>query len=537
MPTLTVIIEDKITQITFKPGISVRRILEETGIWIRSGCRGNGACGLCRVKIESGTVNGLRPNERVLLPREDLEHNVRLACQLIPENDLSIRILNQASKNQWRDLNPDYLTCTPANQSCVAHNNSWPKAYGLAVDIGTTNICFSVWDLKQGKRLVSRIGQNPQCRYGSDVVTRLMAAAESTDIAADIARLPLDAVRWALRDLCLRDGLSSEDIIHISFVGNTAMMMLLTETDPLPLLQPHNWTKHIDCRLVDVGEWINLLEVHPEAKVDVISPLAGFVGSDLLAGVIATGMLEHPSTLLIDFGTNSEMALWDGTTIHVTSAAGGPAFEGSGIKCGVPAEPGAIYQLRERRDSAEMDFEVIGGGLPNGFCGSGLVDLIASLRRSGDLTPTGKFTTKGSAESLTIFACNPALQLSGSDIDLFQRAKAAIGVGVMTLLSQSKMNLEALKSVYISGAFGLNLNIDNAQSIGLLPDISPRKFKLCGNTALAGCEQFLLVQEKQKELRSLYQNSSTINLSDLPDFDAAFLNNLYLQPQKVIKYE
>ena len=95
MPTLTVIIEDKITQITFKPGISVRRILEETGIWIRSGCRGNGACGLCRVKIESGTVNGLRPNERVLLSRDDLEHNIRLACQLIPGNDLSIRIFNQ----------------------------------------------------------------------------------------------------------------------------------------------------------------------------------------------------------------------------------------------------------------------------------------------------------------------------------------------------------------------------------------------------------------------------------------------------------
>jgi uncharacterized 2Fe-2S/4Fe-4S cluster protein (DUF4445 family) len=277
--------------------------------------------------------------------------------------------------------------------------------------------------------------------------------------------------------------------------------------------------------------------MHPEAKVDVISPLAGFVGSDLLAGVIATGMLEHPGTLLIDFGTNSEMALWDGTTLRVTSAAGGPAFEGSGVKCGMPAELGAIYQLRARPGSAEMDFEVIGGGLPKGFCGSGLIDLIASLRRSGNLTSLGKFTNQHLTESLTIFACNPALQLSGSDVDLFQRAKAAIGVGVITLLSQSKMNLEALNCVYISGAFGLNLNIDNAQSIGLLPDISPQKFKLCGNTALAGCEQVLLMQEKQKELRSLYQNSSTINLSNLPDFDTAFLNNLYLKPQKVILYE
>lgn len=530
-------IENKIRQITFTAGISVRRILEENGIWIRSGCRGNGACGLCRVKIEGGAANGLSPNERVLLPLEDLEHDIRLACQLIPENDLSIRILDQASKNQWRELNPYYLIRTQPNLSHIIPHKSLQKAYGLAIDIGTTNICFSIWDLKQGKRLVSRVGQNPQCRYGSDVVTRMTAAAESTGIAADIARLPLDAVRSALSDLYLRDGLSAEDIFSVSAVGNTAMMMLLTETDPHPLLQPHNWTKHIDCRSVDTEAWINLLGLNPGATIDIISPLAGFVGSDLLAGVIATGMLEHPGTLLIDFGTNSEMALWDGAALHVTSAAGGPAFEGSGIKCGLPAEPGAIYRLRERQGDAEMDFEVIGGGLPKGFCGSGLIDLIASLRRSGDLTPLGKFTNQGETETAAISVCHPALQLSSGDIDLFQRAKAAIGVGVVTLLSRSKMNLQALNRVYISGAFGLNLNIDNALSIGLLPDISPRKFELCGNTALAGCEQFMLMPEKQNQLSSLYQLSSTINLSNLPDFDMAFLDNLYLQPQKVIMYE
>jgi uncharacterized 2Fe-2S/4Fe-4S cluster protein (DUF4445 family) len=534
MPTLTVIIEDKIRQITFIPGISVRRILEETGIWIRSGCRGNGACGLCRVKIESGAVAGLRPNELVLLPREDLTHNIRLACQLFPEDDLSIRVLNQSSKNQWRDLSPDYLTCTPANLPAANNEYSLQETYGLAVDIGTTNICFSIWDLKQGKRLVSRIGQNPQCRYGSDVVTRLMAAEESPDIAADLARLPLEAVRSALRDLNLRDGLSPKNIVHVSFVGNTAMLMLLTETIPHSLLHPGNWTRHIDCHLANAKALINLLEVYPGATVDVIDPLAGFVGSDLLAGIIAVGMLEHPCSLLIDFGTNSEMALWDGTKFWVTSAAGGPAFEGSGIKCGMQAESGAIYQASLRQGSAEMDFAVIGGGQPKGFCGTGLIDLIASLRRSGDLTAVGKFTQPNSIESLAVSACNPALLLSSGDVDLFQRAKAAIGVGVTTLLSRSKMNLRSLNGVYISGAFGLNLNIDNAIAVGLLPDISPRKFKLCGNTALAGSEQLLLVPKKQNELRSLYQNSCTINLSDLPDFDPIFLDNLYLQPQEVI---
>ena len=127
------------------------------------------------------------------------------------------------------------------------------------------------------------------------------------------------------------------------------MMVLLTGTDPRPLLQPDNWTNNIDCQPVDFEAWIKLLEVNPEADIDVISPLAGFVGSDLLAGAIATGMSQYPGNLLIDFGTNSEMALWDGTTLWVTSAAGGPAFEGCGIKCGMPAEPGAIYRFKPGR--------------------------------------------------------------------------------------------------------------------------------------------------------------------------------------------
>ncbi len=116
------------------------------------------------------------------------------------------------------------------------------------------------------------------------------------------------------------------------------------------------------------------------------------MGSDLLAGVLATRLTDQPGGLLIDFGTNSEMALWDGQTLWVTSAAGGPAFEGCGIQCGMPAEPGAIYRVRtDHRTPTDLHFQVIGGGEAKGFCGSGLVDLIACLRDSGDLTPTGGF--------------------------------------------------------------------------------------------------------------------------------------------------
>jgi uncharacterized 2Fe-2S/4Fe-4S cluster protein (DUF4445 family) len=532
MPILTVITENKTRQITFKSGTSVRQILEKEGIWIRSGCRGNGACGLCRIKVEQGNIDRASPIELVVLSANDLNHSIRLACQLFPENDLRIRNLNEVSKNQWHDLSADYLISTPSSLAGFPKDGLMPKAYGLAVDLGTTNICLSVWDLNQGKRLAARTGLNPQFQYGSDVITRMTAAAESAENARNIARLPLDAVRGALLDLCLRDHLNAEDIVAIGIVGNTAMMVLLTGTDPRPLLQPGNWTNRIDCQPGDFDAWVKLLEVNPEADIEVISPLAGFVGSDLLAGAIATGMLEHRGNLLIDFGTNSEMALWDGTTLWVTSAAGGPAFEGCGIKCGMPAEPGAIYRIQARQGFKEPDFHVIGGGEPRGFCGSGLIDLIALLRHAGNLTPTGKFTNTDSAEGPEISNFNPDLRLSKGDVDLFQRAKAAIGVGIKTLLSKAEMDMQELNRVYISGAFGLHLNIDNAQYIGLLPEIPARRFQLCGNTALAGVEQLLLLPEKQTELDYIRQTASIINLSNIPDFETAFLNNLYLQPQK-----
>jgi uncharacterized 2Fe-2S/4Fe-4S cluster protein (DUF4445 family) len=532
MPRLTVTTDLNTLRIPFHSGLSVRQILEGAGIGIRSGCRGNGACGLCKVKIEEGTINDLEQNESVILTSEDRKQNIRLACQVMPKYDLSIRIFKEASKNRWRDLSPEYLPCSSSSLDYLAEKSSVPKGYGLAIDLGTTHICLTLWDLNQGKRLFGRIGLNPQSQYGSDVVNRLMAAAESPDRAREIARLPLLAIREALLDLCSENSLSPEKIMHIAIVGNTPMMLLLTETDPRPLLQPSNWTKIIDCQPVNSLGWADVLGIHPEASVEVVSPFAGFVGSDLLAGVLATRMLENPGNLIIDFGTNSEMALWDGTTLWVTSAAGGPAFEGSGIKCGMPAETGAIYQVKEESGSLESGFQVIGGAQPRGFCGSGLVDLIAYLRRAGNLTKIGKFANLASAEEFRISKRNPNLRLSSGDVDLFQRAKAAIGVGVTTLLSRSELDMQELNRVYISGAFGHQLNIDNAQSIGLLPDISPEKFQLCGNTALAGCEQWLLRPEKRTELVYLRQNATIINLSNLPDFETLFLENLYLQPQK-----
>ncbi len=533
MPHLTVTTGQETRKIYFDPGRSVHEMLEMEGIRIPSGCRGKGTCGFCLVSVDTGDVHDPAESDNSHALPGQLNGRVRRACQLLPDRDLAIRIVNTGASTTWRELSQDFIPYSPVNPPHNDDIQCTQGAYGLAVDLGTTHISFSVWDLRQGRRLFSRIGLNPQSCFGSDVVTRLVAAAESTECASRMARLPLESIRKALTEIFSQKNLNPLGIVRAIFVGNTPMLTLLTETDPGKLLQPRFWTKPIDCRQVDTHAWSEILGIHPEAAVEVISPLAGFVGSDLIAGVLATHLMETPGGMLIDFGTNSEIALWDGSRLWATSAAGGPAFEGCGIQCGIPAEPGAIYRAYWHHDRKIMQYMSIGGGEARGLCGSGMVDLIAALRKSGDLTSTGKFNKKLSKDGFIISQKNPSLQLTGRDVDLFQRAKSAIGVGIKALLARTTSGARDLKHIFVSGAFGRHLNIHNAIDIGLLPEIPPEMLELSGNTALAGCEHLLIHKEKTCKLELLRNRGEVINLCRESDFESMFLENLYLQPLEV----
>jgi uncharacterized 2Fe-2S/4Fe-4S cluster protein (DUF4445 family) len=400
----------------------------------------------------------------------------------------------------------------------------------LAIDLGTTQISLSLWDLKHGHRLQARVGPNPQSPYGSDIVTRLIAAGESPENAQRLARLPLEAVAEALPEMCSRAGLQSREVVQAAIVGNTAMLALLTEADSQQLLQPENWTRPMEYRVEQPQSWVSVLGIHPQATLEVISPLAGFVGSDLLAGVVATRLTEQPAALLVDFGTNTEMALWDGQTLWATSAAGGPAFEGCGIRCGMPAEPGAIYRFTGPQGSNGLHFQVLGEGEAKGFCGSGLVDLIACLRDSGELTRMGGFASPQHKDGYVVLQSDPVIRLTKADVDTFQRAKAALGAGISTLLARARLSATELSRICVCGAFGRNLHVRNAQRIGLLPDIPPERVELCGNTSLAGCERLMLSPANVAELAALRKRAVIVNLSQSSDFEALFLENLYLDP-------
>ena len=531
-PALTVICGARTREIPFAVGSSMREILEAADVPVRWGCQGNCACGLCAVRVDGGVTSEPTENELLLLSAEQIESGVRLACQLTAEDGLQIEILGRLASPASVESLMSTADSKRSTSDAARPAISGGSRYGVAIDVGTTHIRVSLCDLGGPGRIAGRLFDNPQSRWGADVMARLIAAGESTDAASRFADTLTAAIRNAVAGLCASAGVAPSEIARVRIVGNTPMLLLMTLGDPTTLLDPGSWTRPVECRVEDSAAFAGALGIDPDASVEVIQPLAGWVGSDLLAAVLATGLVEGPRGLLIDFGTNSEIALWDESTLWVTSAAGGPAFESFGLSCGIPAEEGAISSVRRDAYSDELLCDVIGGGSATGLCGSGLVDLIAVLRDTDELSVIGRLDGRHE-DGLVLETGGRKVRVTNRDVDTFQRAKAAIGAGVTTLLGVAEMARDDIERVCVCGAFGEHLDSGNARRIGLLPDIEAARFELCSDAAVSGCELLLTPAPGSAKLQSAREMAVVVNLAQTPDFDALFLENLYLRPQGV----
>ncbi len=525
--------------ISFSPGKSLRTILNATDHQVRTGCLGNGACGLCLVRIVEGVIDQPGENEKLLLSEKQLAGGVRLACQVTPQEDLKIEIINKVPASSWKNIPEDKYHFSPGNPYLLSDittepyylNDQVKHPYGAAVDLGTTAISVTLFNLTDGQLLTTRYGLNPQLKHGSDVLTRIMTAAESPQKAQSMSREVVEAIKEIFWDMAVADGINLKQVTRMVLAGNTAMLTLLTGHKFELLLNPRYWDQPIDLQLPDTSSWASAWQIFPQAEIEIIPPIAGFIGSDLTAGILATSLNEgEPGSILIDFGTNSEMALWDGETLWTTSAAGGPAFEGCGISCGMPGESGAIYRF-DLKEHGNMEFSVIDHCEPRGICGSGLVDLVSDLITSNQLTNVGKFSPDISGNRFELSKKDISLTLK--DIDLIQRAKSAIATGLNILLNKAGMKFTGIKQLYIGGAFGYHLNINKAQNIGLLPPIDSGRIKLCGNSAINGCEQVLLAADAEEKLNRIKRQLKIINLANCEDFDEVFFQNLFLSPMEL----
>ena len=531
MPALRIRTEVGPEQLSFALGGSVADILRATPYPVRQPCGGRGRCGGCRVRVTEGTTGDLTATERRYLSSEQVRNGTRLACQLIPAADLTVEIIDQAVA--WRELRDDeYAPVSPPSVPPVL--SAVPAGLGVAVDLGTTEIRVTLWDTVRGRRLGGCTGPNPQSAFGADVLSRLGTASWTGEDAAIIGRVARDAIGDAIGYVLRRAHLDRSDVGRVVIVGNTAMLALLTECGYDALLEPDNWAREIDCPVPDAGAWVRSWGLPSGTRVVVARSLAGFVGSDLLADVLATGMTQRSAkTLLIDFGTNSEIAVWDGTTLWVTSTPGGPAFEGCGTDFGVPAEAGAVYRVRPLAGSDGFDCDAIGDQPPRGLCGSALVDVVACLVRDGRLKKTGNFAREIGDNGVVVVGGEPELVLRKRDVDAFQRAKAAIGAGTRCLLEEAGVPSSGLERVCVCGAFGRSLDVPNAQWVGLLPGgVCLERFEMWGNAALAGCELLLLAPEGVAALDRARSNARLVNLARVPMFDDRFVESLYLEPAR-----
>lgn len=512
-----------VRQTVFVPGVTLRDILNSGSLRVRSACAGIGACGLCRVRIDTGYAGPPTPAELLHLGEEAIAQGVRLACQVVPETSMDVTVLSQAQPSPWHapilaPYRPDYpipVTAVPSD-----------ARFGVAVDLGTTNISLAICDLVTGQRRAVRMGPNPQIRFSSDVIGRLQMAAESPAMQRQMQSLAENAIHEALFDLLRGEGFLPASVARLRVVGNAAMLTLLCGGDPRPLLEPKQWLHMHDSDMFLHPGLASLLDLDPGTDVALVPALGGFVGSDLILGVVHTRMIElPPPTALIDFGTNSEMGLWDGRQLWVTAAAGGPAFEGVGISCGMPAELGAIHRLFRSSDGV-WESECLGDEPAAGISGSGLIDLLAHLTEGGQIDERGRPRTSPIAVDLA----GRRFSVSKADIDRLQQAKAAIAAGLETLTRLAGISLRDLRDVYVAGAFGDHLDLGNAIGIGLLPKIPIERFHLSGNTALAGTLDILLSPMAENALRAARDKTKLINLSMEDNFDELFVDHLFLRP-------
>lgn len=456
-------------------------------------CGGKGRCRGCRVRVSGGEAAISNADERAFSAGE-LARGWRLACTLRAEHDCRLELGRYQAPVLADDRS---FAFTPR------------RGLGIAIDLGTTTLVAQMLDLTTGAVLGVRSGLNPQAVHGADLMSRLDHATQDggLDRLAGLIHAALGeliAGFGAIRPLAA--------VRRVVVVGNTAMHHLFARRDCAPLARypfesdELSATRH---RSDELG-W----DLPSDCAISMLPDLGGFVGSDILAGILATELhrAERPIALL-DLGTNGEVVLGDRHGIAVTSTAAGPAFEGAGIQQGMRAAEGAIHACRV--DDGAVNFQVLGGGAARGLCGSGLVDVVAAFLDLGRIAASGRM-----ADGVKTMPLRDAVILDQTDIRQLQLAKGAIAGGLAVMLARRGLAAEDLDRVYLAGAFGNYVNRAAASRIGLVPGRTDA-VRTAGNTALLGGK--LALFDDDHDYAAVRDLVTHVNLKADPEFQDRYV--------------
>ena len=469
--------------LTADAGVTLLSALRQGHHPVDAPCGGQGKCQKCTVTIDGKEV---------------------LACRTIVDRDMTVL---QPQAQTLRIL-------TGAEEMPVTFDPVTP-GYLLAFDIGTTTVAGYLLDKSTGRTLVTASAANPQAAFGGDVISRIQAALRGQ--MEELTERIRSCLQQLTIELCRNASITPEQIGVVSIVGNPAMQQLFMG------ILPDNLAA------VPFSPVLTKAQIHPghrylplwsEANVLIVPDIAGYVGADTVAGILACGMdTDEITTLLVDIGTNGEMVLGNQFRLVACSTAAGPALEGANIQFGMRAAPGAIDHVRVER--GKFVCSVIGGGQARGICGSGLIDAVAAALELGLLNSRGKILHPEGRIPLA-----DGIYLTQEDIRQLQLAKGAIAAGIQLLTQHLGLALEDIHRVCLAGAFGSYLDPASACRIGLLPPTLLPKITAMGNTAGSGARMLACSRQALERTQALTDSVEALELASAPTFSRCFAQNM-----------
>jgi uncharacterized 2Fe-2S/4Fe-4S cluster protein (DUF4445 family) len=567
------------------------------GIAIDSTCGGHGTCKKCKVRIEDGDVPVSTVDPRAFSP-DELREGWRLACRAPAREDLVVHVpplqtrpkaalvgvgrhvilrpavqkrhlvMEEPSLEDQRsdvervldaieDLEPHVglgvvrtlgktlreahfdVTAVVCDEELIAvePGDTTGRRFAIAFDLGTTTVVATLLDLETGQPAAVKSMLNRQQPYGADVISRVSATMLDEQALSALEARAHETLAELAGEVCEEAGVDAAEVYEIVVVGNVTMVQLALGIDPEPLsMAPFIVAAHdLPAALAaDFG-----VDVHPRAPAVIFPSLGAYVGADIVAGMLATGLVRDKRLrLFIDVGTNSEIALGSHDRVLATAAPAGPAFEAAQIRCGMRAAEGAIEGVKIADDALEL--QVIGDTDPVGICGSGLVDCVAELVGAGLLDHSGRFVPEETAADIApsladrltkvgeerVFMLADNVYLSQRDVRELQFAKASIATGWNILMNELGVTAEDVSQVLLAGSFGAYLSPASAIRIGLVPRMALPRIVSAGNVASEGAKMAALSVRERAEARSLIHEVEYVELSGREDFNDMFIDQL-----------
>ncbi|MGE5646248.1 MAG: ASKHA domain-containing protein [Acidobacteriota bacterium] len=404
-----------------------------------------------------------------------------------------------------------------------------PRAFGLAIDIGTTTVAVQLVDLDDGRVLSTGTAYNRQLRRGADVITRI-DYARTPERSAELRQLALETINALLAELTTGTHVEPGEIRAAFIAGNTTMVHLLLGLPPryireAPYVPTVNPVPPLTAS--EVG-----LDIAPEAAVAFAPGVGSYVGGDITAGVLSTALpaSRDEVCLFLDIGTNGEIVLGNADWMVACACSAGPAFEGSGIRCGMRAAAGAIESIELGERGRTVRYSVIGGGKPEGLCGSGLICLAGELFRTGVIDAAGHFNPDPGNPRLTgsAFVVEGDIAITEADLENLIRTKAAIYAACRLILENVGLTWDDVARVFIAGGFGRYIRISEAIAIGMLPDLPHGRFSYIGNSALTGAYIALLSADYRRKLAETAARITYVDLSSEPRYMDSYVKAMFL---------